>query len=141
MRALFLALAFQLLAGCSSDSCRTITADVGALCLPPSAAAGQETVIEVRELCGPGCSHDPNCTAFLRNGQVVLTIEQDLCSEAAFQQCVQIQCVQRVVRCRLPSLAPGDYAIVAPGAPLQLLHVAPGGQAACQFDSPPDGGV
>ncbi len=46
-------------AACSTDTCRTLTADVGEMCLPDALAPDLQLVIEVRELCGRGCSNLP----------------------------------------------------------------------------------
>jgi hypothetical protein len=125
---------------CDSNSCSTVAADVGALCIPGTLAPNRQLLIDVRELCGKGCSGLPSCDAFLRNGQIVLDVHQDVCQETALYPCIALGCVQRVVRCTLPNLQEGDYALVAPGATLQLLHIRAGGQVSCRFATP-DGGV
>jgi hypothetical protein len=140
-RACCLVLALALVAGCNSSNCDTITADVGELCLPLTVAPDSELVIELREMCGRRCSHTPSCTAFTRNGQVVLDVQQEICGDAYYGQCTVEQCIQRVIRCRLPALRAGDYPLVAPGSPVQLLRVREGGQASCRFPAAADGGT
>ena len=125
---------------CDSNSCNTVTADVGALCIPSTLAPDRQLLIDVRELCGKGCSGNPSCDAFLRNGQVVLDVHQDVCQETSLFQCIAAGCAQRIIRCTLPNLQEGDYALVAPGVTIQLLRVRAGGQVSCRF-APPDGGV
>src|SRR5437867_11289540 len=87
---------------CDSNTCNTVAATVGEVCDQGPLAAEREVVIEVRELCGKGCSGMPSCDAFLRNGQVVLDMHQDVCQESSFYQCIALGCVRRVVRCTLP---------------------------------------
>lgn len=140
MRSLLCLALFASPLACETGGCHDITSDVGQLCLPASLAAGQETTIEIRELCGAGCSHPPGCTALLRNGVIELDVRQEICSEAQFFNCVSISCIQRVTRCKLPSLSAGDYTVVAPGAPRQLVHVVAGGDASCRFPLLADGG-
>jgi hypothetical protein len=125
---------------CDSNSCNTVAVDVGALCIPSTLAPDRQLLLDVRELCGKGCSGAPSCDAFLRNGQVVLDLHQDVCQETSLYQCIALGCVKRTVRCALPNLQEGDYTLVAPGVALQLLRVRAGGQASCRFATP-DGGV
>lgn len=125
--------------GCDNSGCGDHIAPVADLCVPPALASGQQTAIEVRELCGVGCSHMPSCSAYLRNGALVLDVHQEICSDATFGNCLNQPCIQRVVRCALPELAPGDYTVTAPGAADQLLRVRTGGVASCRFAG--DGGV
>jgi hypothetical protein len=126
---------------CSTENCNTIAADVGDLCLPPAVAPDVQLTIELREMCGKGCSHQPSCDALLRNGQVFLDVRQDVCQDTLFLNCIQLGCVRRVIRCTLPALPEGDYALAAPGAGVQLLRVRAGGQSSCRFPAPADGGV
>jgi hypothetical protein len=126
-------------AACSDSQCDTGTVDVSELCLPAPAAPGIPLVVDVRESCGRGCSDIPSCTALLRNAQVTLTVEQDVCQQTLTQECLNRACEQRVVPCQLPSLNEGDYVISAPGGVSRLLHVQSGGTSTCRF--PADGGV
>jgi len=134
-------LAALALAACSTDNCNTVVADVGELCLPQTAAPNVQLAIEARELCGRGCSHQPGCSAIMRNGQLVLDVSQEICQDVQFLNCIQLGCVTRTIRCTLPALPEGDYTLVAPGSPVQLLRVRGGGQTACHFPTPADGGV
>src|SRR5438046_284460 len=108
---------------CDSNSCNTVSVDMGELCTQGSLAPDRQPVIERRERCGKGGSGVPTCNAFLRNGQVVLEVQQDVCQETTFFQCITLGCQRRVVRCTLPGLHEGDYAVVAPGTAVQLLRV------------------
>jgi len=101
-------------AACSDSQCETGAANLSELCLPSSAAPDLSMVIEVRELCGRGCSGVPSCTALMRNAEVVLDVEQEICQEILTQECVDLGCIQRVIQCQLPPLKPGEYAVVAP---------------------------
>ena len=47
--------------------------------------------------------------------------------------CTLNPCQTRIVRCRLPALAAGDYTVVAPGSPLRIVHVRDGGQSSCSL--------
>ena len=114
-------------------TCNTIAAEVGSICLPDSLAPGNESVIEVRELCGPGCAQQPGCGAVLSNGQLVLDVHEDICTGGFGRSCTLDPCQTRIVRCRLPALAAGDYTVVAPGSPLRILHVRDGGQSSCRL--------
>jgi hypothetical protein len=137
------ALLFAAFAGaaCSTDTCRTLTADVGETCLPDALAPDRQLVIEVRELCGRGCSSLPSCTVLQQNGQLVLDMRQDVCNEALFLPCTAAPCLHRSVRCKLSALHPGDYPLLAPGAPTQLVRVRAGGVASCRFPDASDGGT
>jgi hypothetical protein len=128
-------------AACSTDTCRTLTADVGDMCLPDALASDLQLVIEVRELCGRGCSNLPACTVLLTNGQLLLDMKQDVCNEALFFPCTGVPCLHRSVRCKLPSLHAGDYTLLAPGSPAQLVRVRAGGVASCRFPDNSDGGT
>jgi len=133
--------ALLLLAACGDViTCDTQTADVGLICLPPALAPDISSVIELRELCGRGCSHTPSCTALFRGGQVVLDVSQDVCTDTQTASCIDLGCQQRVMRCALPALTTGVYTLQAPGLPAQLLHVQSGGQSTCLLTGA-DGGV
>ena len=133
MRSLLLAALLPALAACNTDNCNDIVTDVGDICLPTAVAPEIESSIDIRELCGPGCTRQPSCNATLRNGSVVLDVSQELCSDAFSFSCAAAPCLQRLVRCKLPALTPGDYTLIAPGAPKRLLKVAPGGTPTCRF--------
>ena len=122
------------------NNCNTVTDDLGDLCLPPALAPGISSVVEVRELCGGGCTGTPSCTAFYRGGQVTLDVSQDVCSDSTTAGCIVLGCQQRIVRCVLPALSAGDYTLTVPGGPSRLLRVAAGGSASCRFTAA-DGGV
>ena len=140
MRTLCAALAL-LAAGCNDGiSCDTRTANVGDLCIPSSLPPNIPAVLDVREACGPGCSGVPSCSALFRNGQVVLDVEQDVCSDSFTSRCIDQGCQQRVLRCVFPALPAGDYTLVVPGGPSRSLHVEQGGTASCRFPAA-DGGV
>jgi len=126
-------------AACSDSSCDTGIVDLSEICLPTTAAPGATMVVDVRELCGRGCSGVPSCTAFLRNAQVTLDVEQDVCQETLTAECVAQRCEQRVVLCQLPALSAGDYTVVAPGGISRVLRVQNGGTSSCRFAL--DGGV
>jgi hypothetical protein len=129
-------LAAALLATCacnSGDSCDTRTADVGEICLPASIAPGIPSVVDVRELCGPGCSGKPSCTALVRNGAVALDVTQDVCLSGNTTFCLNQGCQQRVMHCVLPSLAEGRYTLTVPGGPARTLRVQSGGGSSCRF--------
>lgn len=121
-------------AGCGDGTtCNTVAADVGAICLPAAIAPRTESVIEVREQCGPGCAQTPACGAQLNDGQVILDVHEEVCTGGFGPSCTFNPCQTRVVRCRLPSLAAGDYTLVAPGTPARVLHVRDGGQSTCSL--------
>ena len=126
-------------AACTDSQCDTGVVDVSEVCLPAPAAPGLPLVVNVRESCGRGCSGVPTCTALLRNAQVTLAVEQDVCQETLTQECLNRACEQRVVPCQLPPLNEGDYVISAPGGASQLLHVQSGGASTCRLQA--DGGV
>ena len=114
-------------------TCDTKTADVGAICVPDTLAPGIPAVLDVEELCGPGCSPVPDCSAIFRNGSVFLDVEQDICSDILTATCLSQSCQQRTLHCPIPALAPGDYALVVPGGPPRLLRVQAGGTSTCRF--------
>jgi hypothetical protein len=126
-------------AACTNSTCDTGVVDVSELCLPAPASPGLPLVVDVRESCGRGCSGVPSCTALLRNAQITLTVEQDVCQETLTQECINRACEQRVVPCQLPALNEGDYVVSAPGSALRLLHVQSGGSSTCRLVA--DGGV
>ena len=136
--------AVLLLATCacdtSGDTCDSRTADVGDVCLPATIAPGLPANIQLRELCGNGCSIKPTCTALLRNGGVYLDVSQDFCVSYTSTGCLDQGCLQRTVGCTLPSLNAGDYILTVPGGPARVLRVQAGGQSSCRFTLP-DGGV
>ncbi|HUJ25188.1 MAG TPA: hypothetical protein VLW85_04165 [Myxococcales bacterium] len=134
--------ALLLLAAACNDvvTCDNETADVGPICLPSLLAPQIQSVIEVQELCGKGCSGTPSCTALWNGGRVVLDVTQDVCTDSTTGSCIDLGCQQRVMRCALPPLDPGEYTLAAPGAPVQLLRVGAGGQSSCRF-ADADGGV
>lgn len=120
--------------GCGDGTtCNTIAADIGAICLPDAIAPGNEAVIELRELCGPGCAQQPGCDAQLFNGQLVLDVHEDVCTGALAPSCALNPCQTRTVRCRLPALPAGDYTVVAPGSPSRVMRVRDGGQSSCSL--------
>jgi hypothetical protein len=134
----FLAL---LAAACNEGvSCNTVNADVGDLCIPGSIAPDIPLVLDVRELCGLGCGTPPSCSALFRNGQVVLSLDQDVCNTDLNGICLDQGCLQRVMHCNLPALSAGDYTLVVPGGRPRVLHVAAGGNATCRFPAA-DAGV
>src|ERR1700687_3816444 len=137
----FLGAALLLLAAaCSDTTCDTRTADLGEICIPSSLAPGIPSQLDARELCGPGCSAAPNCSALYRNGSVFLAVDQDVCNTSSTAACVARGCEQRTMRCVLPALAIGNYPRVVPGGPLRLLRVQPGGSTTCRFIQA-DGGL
>ena len=140
MRLLAAALLCTCACNSTGDICDTTTADVGDVCVPASIAPGVPSVIEVRELCGVGCSSMPSCTALLRNAQVTLDVEGEVCQSNLSGSCLDLGCLQRVMRCVLPALNPGHYTLNVPGGPQRALAVASGGQSSCLFTLA-DGGV
>jgi hypothetical protein len=142
MRAASLALVLLCFA-CSSngDTCEDIPADLGELCIPDAIAPGLTTNIEVRELCGNGCSDQPSCTAVFRNAQVVLDTDLNFCASSQSAICLSAGCLHRTLSCALPSLSAGEYTLVVPGGALRTLHVQPGGLSACRFADDGDAGT
>ena len=120
-------------AACSTNTCDTRTDDLGDLCLPATLAPGIAAVIQVRELCGEGCSGAPACTALFRGAAVTLDVQHDVCSESTTAGCIALGCQRRIFSCVLPALNPGDYTLAVPGGPSRLLRVASGGTASCRF--------
>ena len=137
----FACAALFLLAACGDViTCNDVTVDVGDACLPDALAPSISSVIELRELCGPGCSGVPTCTALWRNGQIYLDISQQICNDQASAACIDQGCQTRIMRCELPALNAGVYTLRIPGAPARVLKVETGGQSSCRF-SEADGGV
>jgi len=62
-----------------------------------------------------------------------LSVEQEVCSDTLTADCVVLGCQQRVIRCQLPSLGSGDYAVIVPGGASRVLRVADGGVSDCRF--------
>ena len=120
------------------SSCETGTAVAGDVCIPPALAPNVSTTIELRELCGPACTDLPGCTAILRNAQLVLDVEQEVCLATSTLECPPGTCQQRPFLCKLPPLMPGDWPLTLPGGSLRLVHVREGGDTSCRFT---DGGV
>src|SRR5512140_2924237 len=107
MRLLVAALLFTCACDNTGDVCDTRTADLGEICLPATLAPGIPSVIDVRELCGVGCSSPPSCTALLRNSQVILDVTHDVCQSNFSGACLDQGCQRRVMRCVLPALEEG----------------------------------
>jgi hypothetical protein len=124
----------------TGDICEDGAADVGELCVPTPMAPGNIAVIQVQELCGRGCSDLPTCTALFRNAQVTLDVSHTTCESQLSAACESLGCLQRIIPCTLPQLNEGQYPLVIPGAPLQLLRVQDGGTSICRLRLP-DGGV
>ena len=141
MRALAAA-ALLLTCACNEngDSCDNKTIPVGDICLPPAIAPGLPSMIDVRELCGNGCSQNPDCSAQISNGMVVLDATQDICVSFQSAFCLNQPCMQRTMHCRLPALNPGRYTLTVPGGPPRSILVQAGGDSTCRFTLP-DGGV
>src|ERR1700674_5286564 len=138
---LFCAALLFLAAACSNGLvCDTRTDDVGDLCIPATISPDIPSVVEVRELCAPACSGAPSCTALFVNGQVVLDIQQDVCSDSLTSACLALGCRQRVMTCVLPALPAGQYRLSAPGGSARLLRIAIGGASSCRLVAA-DGGV
>ena len=128
-------------AACDNITCKTITTDLGSLCLPNTAEPNRDLLVEVREQCGGNCSRLPNCTATLVAGAVVLDVHQEVCNDVATISCAREQCLRRTALCKLPGLPVGDYVVSGPGIEDQLLRVRAGGSAACRLPPVPDAGV
>jgi hypothetical protein len=124
----------------TGDICEDSAADIGAFCVPTPMAPGNIAVIQVQELCGRGCSDLPTCTALFRNAQVVLDVGHTTCQSQLSSGCESLGCLQRIIPCTLPQLNEGEYPLVIPGAPLELLRVQDGGTSICRLRLP-DGGV
>jgi len=107
------------------------SSDVGSLCLPATVQAGQTSVIEVRESCGL-CSTQPQCETTLIDGAVQLDLHAQLCNDGSIS-CDTNLCLQRIVRCTLPSLPEGDWPLVLPGNQTRLIRVREGGLSNCRL--------
>jgi hypothetical protein len=125
-------------AACNDSNCQTGIVDVSQICLPDSITPNLAIDMEVRELCGRGCSGMPTCTALWRNSEIQLYTEQDVCEDTLTSACVNQGCQERAFRCRLPALNPGEYVISAPGGISRVLRVEQGGSSSCRFA--PDAG-
>lgn len=139
MRRLLALLAAACAACGDVNSCETRVASSSDVCLPPALAPNVTSTIELRELCGPSCTALPGCTAILRNAQVVVDVEQEVCVPTSLVDCPLSTCQQRAFPCKLPPLTAGDWALTVPGAPARILHVREGGVTACRFAA--DAGV
>ncbi|HEY2030197.1 MAG TPA: hypothetical protein VGH20_13415 [Myxococcales bacterium] len=137
-----LVLAAFVCAACSdnTDVCNNGPSDVGAICVPSPLAPGITSTIQLRELCGRGCSDLPSCTAIFRNAQVILDVNQTTCNSQLTAACLQLGCQTRSIPCALPALAEGDYTLLVPGGATQILRVRSGGSSSCRLGDL-DGGV
>jgi|SRR4051812_1691284 hypothetical protein len=132
------ALLLALSAGCGDgNACDTGPSDVGDVCLPPLIAPGIPITLEVRELCGRGCTAAPTCSAVLRDGRVALEVEQEVCADTVTASCLSAPCQERAITCKLPALTAGVWALAIDGAPSRLLRVGDGGVATCRFQLAP----
>jgi hypothetical protein len=127
--AIFLALLCAAAPGCSTVSCTDLSPIPATVCVPDLVAPDQGAVIEMREACGQ-CSTQPTCDATLRNGAVYVDLHSEICSDVAIT-CPSTPCLQRVVRCTLPALGAGSYALIVPGNQQYLLRVQSGGVSSC----------
>jgi len=132
--ALFLAALALASARCDNTSCIDRNPDIGASCLPPTVQAGQTSVIEVRESCGL-CSTRPQCDTTLIDGEVRVEVHAQLCNDGSIT-CDTNLCLQRVLRCTLPSLPEGDWPLVLPGNQMRLIRVREGGLSSCRLPAP-----
>jgi hypothetical protein len=124
-------------AACSDGTtCETGVADVGDVCLPTTGAPNLPITIEMKELCGRACTSLPSCSAVFRDAQVILDVEQEVCSDSFTPLCINLGCQERVFPCQLPSLQAGDWVLTIPGTPARLLRIQPGGSASCRFIVP-----
>jgi len=118
-------------ARCDNATCIDRSPDVGSACVPASVEPDQNFVIEVREACGL-CSTQPQCTATLLDGEVHVDLHSQLCNDGSII-CDTNLCLQRVVRCTLPSLPLGDWSLVLPGNQTRLIRVRNGGLSSCRL--------
>jgi len=116
---------------CDNTSCIDRNADVGVLCLPDTVQPGQTFQIEVREACGL-CSTQPQCEATLLDGEVRVDLHGQLCNDGSIT-CDTNLCLQRIVRCTLPSLPAGDWPLVLAGNQIRVLRVRDGGLSSCRI--------
>lgn len=108
--------------------CEDIGPTLGATCLLPSMADNVNLEIEVREDCGSSCSAPLDCTASVDLDTVTVIATQTECR----LDCVPDgTCRQRISRCLLPPLAPGDYEVLLPGLPSRTLRVESGAPSSC----------
>jgi hypothetical protein len=121
-------------ARCDNTSCVDRAPDVGGLCLPATVQAGQTSVIEVRESCGL-CSTQPQCEATLIDGEVHVDLHAQICNDGSVT-CDTNRCLQRIVRCTLPSLPEGDWPLALPGNQTRLIRVREGGLSSCRLPAP-----
>jgi hypothetical protein len=121
-------------ARCDNTTCADRNPDVGAVCLPPTVQAGQTSVIEVRESCGL-CSSQPQCDSTLIDGAVRVELHAQICNDGSVT-CDTNLCLQRIVRCTLPSLPQGDWPLVLPGNQTRLIRVREGGLSSCRLPAP-----
>jgi hypothetical protein len=121
-------------ARCDGTTCVDRNPDVGSLCLPAAVQADQAAVIEVRESCGL-CSTQPQCEATLIDGEVHVDLHAQLCNDGSIS-CDTNLCLQRTVRCTLPSLPEGDWPLLLPGNQIRLLRVRTDGLSSCQLPAP-----
>ena len=121
-------------ARCDNTTCIDRHPDVGSLCLPATLQANQAAVIEVRESCGL-CSTPPQCDSTLIDAEVHVDIHAQLCNDGSVT-CDTNLCLQRTVRCTLPSLPEGDWPLLLPGNEIRLLRVREGGVSSCQLSAP-----
>ena len=132
------ALLLALCAACGDgNACNTGPSDVGDVCLPPLIAPGVPITLEVRELCGRGCTAAPTCSAVLRGGQVALQVEQEVCADTLTASCLGEPCQERAITCKLPALTAGDWALAIDGVPSRVLRVRDGGVVTCRFQLAP----
>jgi hypothetical protein len=121
-------------ARCDGTTCVDRNPDVGAVCVPAAVQPDQSAVIEVRESCGL-CSSTPHCDTRLIVGEVHVDLHAQICNDGSVR-CDTNLCLQRIVRCTLPSLPAGDWPLVLPGNQVRLLRVREGGLRACQLPAP-----
>lgn len=121
-------------ARCDNSTCVDRNSDVGSLCVPATVQAGQTSVIEVRESCGL-CSSQPQCDTRLIDGEVRVEVHAQLCNDGSIS-CNTNLCLERIVRCTLPSLPEGDWPLVLPGNQTRLIRVREGGLSSCRLPAP-----
>ncbi len=114
---------------CDNVSCTDLNPDVGGSCVPGTVVPDQTSMIEVREACGQ-CSTQPQCDATLIDGAVNVQLHSQICND---RSCTTLLCLQRVVRCTLPSLPEGDWPLILPGNQTRLLRVRSGGTSSCRL--------
>ena len=94
------AAALLLLCACSdtTDTCEDRPVDVQDICIPSSISPGLPIAVDVRELCGSGCSGPPSCSALLRNSTVILDVSGSFCTSYLSATCLDMPCVQCITR-------------------------------------------